>query len=164
MFREPTRLAAIATFVVTCLAGCDAHVEPLEVSRPLLVSSTPPSTEGPWAECQLAEDDTSGWARTICPDPGPDGEELTCAGSYVSELQDDDTTWCEVTALCNYPCGADADCPQPQSGDVTPVCNYVCALPCDQGSTCPDGMTCHHEDHGDGKDFQGYCRYVYQCP
>lgn len=158
-------LAPLAMLFACLLSACDAHVEPLgEAGQPVLDSRSPAAQDGAWAECQLPEGDTSGWARTECPDPGPDGEALVCSASYTSEKQEDDSRWCEVTALCNYPCDEDTPCPQPQSGDVVPVCDSICYLPCDQGSTCPDGMTCHHEDHGDGpKDFQGYCQYIYHC-
>lgn len=171
MSPAPARLGVVGLGAIVVLAAsfaaCDAHVEPLdEATQPVLDSDSagPPATEGAWAECQPSPDDTSGWARTVCPDPGPNGEQWTCSASYTAERQEDDSMWCEVTALCNYECATDADCPTPQSGDVAPVCNNVCYLPCDGDSTCPDGMACHHEDHGDGpKDAQGYCRYVYHC-
>jgi hypothetical protein len=162
--RTPTGpLLGLMLGLAGAATGCDTHVDPLE-PEVQLASRIAPATEGAWAECRFAEGDESGWSRSVCPEPTPEGEERACSTSYVSELQEDDSVWCEVTALCNYECDSDAACPTPQSGDVVPVCNYVCQLPCDGESQCPDGMTCHHEDHGDGpKDLQGFCRYVYNC-
>lgn len=162
---DARRLAAVPMLlVVSCwsLAACDA-TEPPEEAQVRLASAARPASEGAWAECRFAEDDESGWARTVCPEPKADGTPRDCSGSYVSERQDDGSTECEVTALCNYECETDADCPQPQSGSVVPVCHSICRLPCRETGECPDGMTCHHEDHGDTSDPQGLCRYVYVC-
>lgn len=165
MLRRSTRprTAAAGLLAAFATSACDAPVEGPEEAEVRLASNVAPATEGAWAECRLAEDDESGWARTVCPEPKPDGSDRDCSASYVSERQEDDSMGCEVTALCNYECDVDADCPTPQSGTVVPVCNHICYLPCGATSECPDGMTCHHEDHGETKDRQGLCRYVYTC-
>lgn len=160
----PWRLGLGLALASSCaLVACDDGAAPADDVEIRLASTARPPTEGPWAECRSEDGDTSGWARTICPEPEPDGDERTCSASRVSERQDDGSTWCEITALCNYECATDDDCPQPRSGTVVPVCNSVCSLPCTATSECPDGMTCHHLDHGDTKDAQGFCRYLYVC-
>ena len=38
------------------------------------------------------------------------------------------------------------DCPAPATGDAVPECSDFsdnCILPCDDGTTCPDGMDCN---------------------
>jgi hypothetical protein len=164
MLRRSARswTAAAGFLAAVSASACDAPVEGPEEAQVRLASNVAPATEGAWAECRSAEGE-SGWSRTVCPPLEPGGEERDCSSSRVSERQEDDSMWCEVTALCNYQCEVDADCPQPQSGTVVPVCNHICYLPCGATSECPDGMTCHHFDHGETKDAQGLCRYVYTC-
>lgn len=47
---------------------------------------------------------------------------------------------------CASPCLVDRTCPLPLSGSAAPECNApywdYCDLPCDGGTTCPDGMAC----------------------
>lgn len=141
-------------------ACVDSHVDPL-VEVHLAASVAGPSS-GAWAVCQPPEG--TDILPTVCPDPGPNGEERACSVASTIEKQDDGSTWCDVAALCVYECTADADCPTPATGNVVPVCNYVCSLPCDETSVCPDGMTCWHEPHGPGfTDPQGVCMYKYAC-
>jgi hypothetical protein len=55
---------------------------------------------------------------------------------------------CIDQCWCGPACDTLADCPTPATGNVVPVCDTVnydpglCVLPCDGGSTCPDGMAC----------------------
>jgi hypothetical protein len=44
---------------------------------------------------------------------------------------------------CLYDCTTDADCPAPLSGNVEGACVMgMCWLGCDDGETCPNGLTC----------------------
>ena len=62
----------------------------------------------------------------------------------------------EGFTVCTAPCMFDADCPVPGSGDAMPVCAGVdgneCLLDCQDGRTCPDGMSCENIFAG-GTDF-----------
>ncbi|XXX72793.1 hypothetical protein WMF30_34605 [Sorangium sp. So ce134] len=145
----------------TAQAACfDSHVDPIVEVR--LTTSVEGATEGPWAACVAPGGEY--FLPTRCPDPLPGGEERVCMVSSVSERQDDGSTWCDVAALCVYECEVAADCPQPQSGTATPVCNSICSLPCDENTTCPNGMECWHQYHGSGDtDEQGVCMWKYTC-
>ena len=164
MLGQSTRRGASCAIVVaSVVAGCDTHLEPLGQAHEemILASDTSPAAEGAWSECTLPVPDETGWARLDCPDPGPDGQERACIVSYYKNAPE---LICEMTALCRYDCESDADCPQPQSGDVVPVCDHAqCAMPCDDRSTCPDGMTCHHFSEGEEREQQGSCQYLYIC-
>ena len=54
----------------------------------------------------------------------------------------------EEDCYCFRSCGAASDCPVPDTGTTLPACTPFqggfssCALPCGDGQTCPDGMTC----------------------
>ena len=49
---------------------------------------------------------------------------------------------------CPRACLSEANCPTPTTGTSAPVCAVIerdfnmCVLPCGDGQTCPDGMTC----------------------
>jgi len=49
---------------------------------------------------------------------------------------------------CSIQCMGDANaCPVPATGDAEPVCSNFsdnCILPCGNGETCPDGMSCQN--------------------
>lgn len=169
MLSFSTRSGACSAIVITIAAAClmvacEQHLEPLgSADQPLLKSDTEPATEGAWAECTLPVPDETGWARLDCPDPLPDGEPRSCiVGLYENRPE----LVCEMTALCRYDCASDAECPQPESGDVASVCDHErCELLCDDDSVCPDGMTCHHfAGSDDDRESQGYCQYLYVCP
>lgn len=53
--------------------------------------------------------------------------------------------------VCLDECESDAECPSGDTGTATPSCltrevQKLCFLACDNGETCPDGMTCTQED------------------
>ncbi|KYG10747.1 hypothetical protein BE21_10140 [Sorangium cellulosum] len=161
-----TKLWALAlsmAFVCAPAACFDSHVDPIVNVH--LATSVAGATEGPWAACVVSPEDEGSFSLPhVCPDPGPDGEERRCSVAYVAERQEDGSMWCDVAAVCLYECETAADCPQPQSGTATPVCNSYCSLPCDENTTCPNGMECWHLHHGPGLvDEQGFCMWKYQC-
>jgi hypothetical protein len=118
-------------------------------------------SKGPWGQCTYASEDEIG--PSVCPDRGPNGEELTCTGGYQHRTFEDSPSLCEAWATCEYRCDDDADCPLPGSGSIAPACVFdTCILPCDDGGSCPDGMVCFD---GNGSMGPGRCEWMYEgCP
>jgi hypothetical protein len=88
-------------------------------------------------------------------DPGPYGYCAAGETSYYPQCPfsshggwgDPELGVCGETCMCNYPCGTDADCPTPSTGTAVAVCSQTyrpgsCQIPCNNGETCPDGMSC----------------------
>ncbi len=85
------------------------------------------------------------------PPPAPPAPCFGCGGATVEE--------CREGAICRQLCESDADCPDPGSGNPRVTCagtqmGRECFLYCDQGESCPSGMTCSG----------GMCYYVFDDP
>lgn len=65
----------------------------------------------------------------------------------MGDMDCDMGTTCNMfLGYCSIDCmGDDNNCPDPATGNITPTCSGMsdnCLLPCGNGDTCPDGMSC----------------------
>ncbi|MFT3764524.1 MAG: hypothetical protein QM820_03250 [Minicystis sp.] len=81
-------------------------------------------------------------------------ETCTGFGSAWSSVQ---APCIDAHAMCDHACATDADCPVPGTGTAVPYCGRTnsCWLPCDNGETCPQGLTCLDGSQWGLSDAQG---------
>jgi len=77
--------------------------------------------------------------------PPPDGNYEECQGQGDCDMGLE----CNMfVGYCSIDCDGDADnCPDPATGNAEPTCSNFsgnCILPCDNGESCPDGMSCEN--------------------
>jgi len=69
---------------------------------------------------------------------------------------------CVSACMCAEPCATDPACPPPSSGTAEPYCDTDdghCRLPCGEGITCPDGMSCEPPGEASGE-----CYWIVEYP
>jgi hypothetical protein len=57
---------------------------------------------------------------------------------------------CTSFGQCKHTCQHDHECPAAAGGSAVPVCgwSFYCQLLCEEGRTCPAGMTCRQINTG----------------
>jgi hypothetical protein len=117
--------------------GCETHVNVVEpaVDKDYVCALEDVGNPLPEARCQ----------STVDPALDRHGQ---CVGgrSWAPNNETSVSGDCTVYAMCLYTCQSDADCPVPPTGTAQPTCRpenqRYCRLGCDNGETCPDGLTC----------------------
>lgn len=148
IFEAPAQVI-LAGFIV--LSGCDANVDSIDHESAQTTGGDTHTDAQSAGETEPAPVDPATYPNCLwdlVPNPPP-GEGSACPGDggYGGGGGFGFCTFC----VCHEPCNTDDDCAAPPGVTAQGQCTEdgMCFLHCDGGKTCPDGMTCVDDEHGD---------------
>jgi hypothetical protein len=113
-----------------------------------LVAAEPPNPDDPFGACSVVSNGTSfpfqcSVEGAICGGWGGFGNCTPTIEPWVGTV-DGACEGSQYYTLCRHDCMTDSDCPDPLTGNATPICSNAgyCQIPCDDDTLCPDGYSC----------------------
>jgi hypothetical protein len=153
-----SRSVGIGFALLFAVAGCEAQTATAIKSN--VSEGDVPNPQDPFGTCFVYHDESPDHRRVVaCSSPAA----WQCNSCDTGELEECDGMPCAVrNNYCVHPCTLDSECPLPATGNSVPRCNEGglltrhCVLPCDETTTCPDGLFCQSTADYPGTDLHNW--------